>query len=309
MKKIVSLLFLIIIIAGCKGYKTDKQAEEAYAESDSTWIADTVYNDGLRYCYGTVWTGDRLLISNFGGDTFDPLDVSGKGYIMQLKDGKLSPYLNADELNSPKGMAVMDNLLFVADVNCILVFDMNNLNSKPQVIPFAPGEVFVSDLAVVNNWIYASVRDASLVYRGQIVDKANIAATDMEVYTVEVSGPNGIDIYNDSIFIASYPLNDSIGMRNSIYLDMNINTLNPQLYKLENLPGYYCGVAYDGKNKTLYYTDNIDGQLRSENMLNGNNKLLFPEKIMLSPQMLTVADGKLYVPDADVSRLYVFTVK
>lgn len=310
MKKGLLFIGFLIMLAGCKGYKTDKQAEESYAKTDSTWVADTVYQAGLQYCYGTVWTGDRLLISNYGGTSSDPLNVDKTGYIMQLKDGQLSEYIPAGTLMAPKGMAVSGNYLFVADVNCVQVFDMTDLQKTPQVMQLPAGNLFVSDVAVQlqDSLLYASVKDAGLIYRAQIKDLANVANATMDVFLPTVSGPNGMDSYKDTLYVCSYPQNDSIGMENAIYMVLNTMDLNPMLYKLESLPGYYCGVQYDPATRMVYYTDDINGQLRSINMVNGENKLLLPEKILQAPQMLTLNGDKLYVPDVAASRVYVFTV-
>ena len=158
---------------------------------------------------------------------------------------------------------------------------MKDLEAKPQVIPFEPGNVYVSDLAFSGNWLYATVRDASLIYRGEIVDPANVAQTDMEIFTVEISGPNGLQILQDTLLVASYPLQDSIGMRNTIYIDYDVKTIDPQFFKLESMPGYYCGIAYLPKTKMLYYTDDINGQLREFNLKTGLNKIIIPPKIFL----------------------------
>ena len=309
MKKGLFFIGFLMLLVGCKGYKTDKQAEVAYAKTDSTWIADTVYQAGLQYCYGTVWAGDRLLISNYGGTVSDPLNIEKTGYIMQLKDGILSEYIPAGTLMAPKGMTVLGNYLFVADVNCVMVFDMTDLKKAPQVIQFPENNLFVSDLVIgQDSLLYASVRDAGLIYRAEANQPENIGNATLDVFLSTVSGPNGLAMYQDTMYICSYPQNDSIGDQNSIYMVLNVKDLNPMLYKLESLPGYYCGIQYNPKTRMVYYTDRINGQLRSINMKTGANKLLLPEKILLSPQMLTLQGDKLYVPDVDASRLYVFTI-
>jgi hypothetical protein len=303
------LLILINACGGCKSYKTEKGLKEAYAKTDSTWVADTIYRSGLQYCYGTVWANDRLLISNYGGEQLDPLNISKTGYILQLKQGVLSEYIPAGKLMAPKGMAVYNNHLFVADINCVMVFDMNNLQKDPQIIPFPEGNLFVSDLVFRDNFLYASVRDVNLIYQVEIEDIDEVGEADLDVFLPTVDGPNGMAVYKDTMYICSYPTNDSIGERNSIYMVLNMLDVSPMLYKLESLPGYYCGIQYNPDTRLVYYTDRINGQLRSINMVTGNNKLLFPQKIMLSPQMLTLHDGLLYVPDVDASALYVFTVQ
>lgn len=324
MKKIIAFIFLAVMVAGCSGNKQkspdgmteqkleklETEAEKDYAKSAGTWIPDTVYADGLKYCYGTVWAGDRLLISNYGGETLDPLGVGGKGYIMQLKDGVLSEYIPAGgSLNSPKGMAVYGDYLFVADISSVLVYNMKNLKAKPQIFPLPANNVFVSDLAFRNNFLYVTVRDMGSVYMAEIKDPANVMNAEMDLYLSTISGPNGLAINKDTMYVVSYPANDSIGERNGIYMILNLNDVQPMPRKLESLPGYYCGIQYDPATRMVYYTDDINGQLRSIDMNTGDNKLLFPEKIMLAPQMLTLANGKLYVPDVDGSKLYVFTIK
>ena len=230
------------------------------------------------------------------------------GYISQLKDGIMSVYIGPGSLMTPKGLAIYQNHLFVADINSVKVFDMTDLSLAPHIIAFPEGNMFVSDLTFNNNILYASVLDAGLIYSAEIQDVDSIESITLDIIETIIDGPNGICAYKDTLYINSYPYRDSIGQQNGIYMMLNTTMPQEPLYKLEQLPGYYCGIVYEPNDRMVYYTDQIKGQLRSIDMNTGENLSVFPEGIMQSPQMLSIGAGKLYVPDVAESKVYEFTI-
>jgi hypothetical protein len=109
--------------------------------------------------------GDLYLVSNINGE---PLDHDGNGFISRLRpNGHLLTLKWIDgakegvELNAPKGMAVSGDTLFVADIECVRLFDRRSGDPLGSVCP--DGASNLHDLAV--EWrgpLYVTDRSGSL---------------------------------------------------------------------------------------------------------------------------------------------------
>jgi sugar lactone lactonase YvrE len=92
---------------------------------------------------------DLYLVANINGS---PLGVDGNGYISQVApDGtfKAGKWIEGGKqgvtLNAPKGMALHDQRLFVADITHVRIFDRES--GAPRGAVRIPGATFVNDLA------------------------------------------------------------------------------------------------------------------------------------------------------------------
>lgn len=145
----------------------------------------------------------HYYISNANGD---PDAKDNNGFITKLDhEGKVvNPrFIQGGEggtvLHAPKGMAIVNTLLYVADIDAIRVFDLTTGRSTavvlvtslhdPKLTP-APG---LSDLAVATNGIlYATDTAANTIYR---IDPAHDHAIRILVRDTGLSGPRGIAIH------------------------------------------------------------------------------------------------------------------
>jgi hypothetical protein len=92
---------------------------------------------------------DMYLVSNINGQ---PLDVDNNGFISRLTpDGKVETLKwieggkNKVTLNAPKGLAVVGDVLYVADIDAVRLFDKKT--GAPQGEVKVPGATFLNDLA------------------------------------------------------------------------------------------------------------------------------------------------------------------
>ena len=162
-----------------------------------------VLTRNLQICYSVCPYQDGLLISNWGTDSINPLNQEGKGYIAFHKEGVTSILIPADgTLSAPKGMAVKDDYLFVADVNKVVVYNLNETSGQPQVIPFPEGNDFVSDVVIVGNVLLASVTNTSSIYALDISNLAHIDVGSLAVYAV-VPGATSLCVSDYHLFIGS----------------------------------------------------------------------------------------------------------
>jgi hypothetical protein len=134
---------------------------------------------------------DVYLVANINGEATGADDdgfisrVSPDGEILELKwiDGATGDFT----LNAPKGMAFMFNLLLVADIDHVRVF--NRMNGAHMADWPIPGAVFLNDIAVApTGAVYVTDTGANTLYRFD--DGTPVAVASGE----EFGNPNGVDI-------------------------------------------------------------------------------------------------------------------
>ena len=98
-------------------------------------------------------TNDLYLVSNINGK---PLDADGNGFISKFTPDGAGATLkwieggkNKVTLNAPKGMAIVGDLLYVADLDTVRIFDRKT--GSPAGDVKVPGAVFLNDLAVTSD--------------------------------------------------------------------------------------------------------------------------------------------------------------
>lgn len=140
---------------------------------------------------GTLYypEGPYILISNIQGS---PTAKDGKGYISALNlDGKLiHPYFIRKNLDAPKGMALQDGILYVADIDRVQAFQLSKKGGS-----FLPGKSFslkkkgakfLNDCALLN-------KETLLVTDTQkdIIWAIHLSTRDIAVWR-SLPSPNGI---------------------------------------------------------------------------------------------------------------------
>ncbi|MFB9991948.1 SMP-30/gluconolactonase/LRE family protein [Deinococcus oregonensis] len=128
---------------------------------------------------------DQYLVSNVNGT---PLAQDNNGYISRVSpEGKvldlkwIQSGVGGVTLNSPTGMTVVGNILYVADVHSIRKFDLKT--GKPRGNITVPGTSFLNDLTSdAAGTVYAS--DMGAVYGAQGFEPAGTDA----VYKISRSG-------------------------------------------------------------------------------------------------------------------------
>lgn len=263
-----------------------------------------IFNEGLRYCESTYPYEGGILIANFGSTQLDPLNTEGKGYIVRYKEGASEVLIPADgNLSGPRGMYLRDGRLFICDVNKIVVYNLSNREEAPRVIALPEGEAFVNDLAAEGNNLYASVTNTGHIFRLDITDPAQPG--DPELW-LEIAGPNGLVIRDGVMYVASYSPDGQARSEHVIYRIADLQ--NPVAEPFVTVPGQYDGIAFSGDGKSLYVTNwapagisRIDMQTREISPVE-----LPLEQPFIGPADMTVADGKIYVPDLPNSRVVIF---
>lgn len=127
-------------------------AEKPAAVADAPMA---VVSEGLSTPESVLWDATRNVwyVSNINGS---PLDKDDNGYILRLSaDGaKLDsvPFINGADaditLNAPKGLALVGDTLWVADIDAVRAFDVTTGNTVTTLELGAQNATFLNDVAV-----------------------------------------------------------------------------------------------------------------------------------------------------------------
>lgn len=141
---------------------------------------------------------DCYFISNINGE---PNARDNNGFITKLdRDGKViaAQFIRGGDgktvLHAPKGMAIVDQLLYVADLDALRAFDVKTGKSVATV-SFAgqPGPIaLVAVAADPHGMLYASDMDANVIYR---IDPAKQHAVSVLVRDTALAGPRGLAVH------------------------------------------------------------------------------------------------------------------
>jgi len=136
-----------------------------------------------------------LYVSNVNGN---PSDVDGNGYITKLGlDGKLITQHWIEGLNAPKGMAIIGDTLYVADINELVAIDIANNKISQRFL--AKEAKFLNDVvADANGTIYVSDMATNTLYR------LNDNKFESWINDAKLENPNGLLIEGEDLIIGSW---------------------------------------------------------------------------------------------------------
>jgi sugar lactone lactonase YvrE len=156
---------------------------------------------------------DRYLVSNVNGR---PVDVDNNGYISDLSpDGKVTNarWIEGGKkkvtLNAPKGMAIVKDVLYVADLDTVRMFDIKTGAPKGEVK--LEGATFANDVAAAEDGkIYVS--DSGLKMEGSdfkptgtdavwVIEKGKAKPL---AKSADLKGPNGLLVDGKTVLVAPF---------------------------------------------------------------------------------------------------------
>lgn len=195
----------------------------------------------------------RLFISNINGA---PLELNGKGYIsMASNQGKMLKQVWAKGMDAPKGLAVVEDRLYVADMQRVHVVDLNSGEIIKQ-LKAADAKMLNDVTAAPDGSVYVSDMLGGSIYR--------VTANSIERWfsAEQLPHPNGLYWHENSLLIAGWgkPMNNdfSTDTPGTLYrLDPSSKALSVVVsgYQLGNLDG----VEVHGD--AMYISDWISGEL------------------------------------------------
>ena len=157
-------------------------------------FASTVTVEGFSSPESTIVNKNDLYVSNVGKE-LKPTQKDGDGFISKLDvNGKIKELHFIDGLDAPKGMGIVGNTLFVADINTLRGFD---LSTKKEIFNVVfEGVNFLNDITVKDsNTLFIGASDTSAIYEVNIASKSYKKLMDFTV-------TNGL-FYEDGILYAA----------------------------------------------------------------------------------------------------------
>lgn len=293
MKKILLVLTMAAMVAACG---TGKKAESAI----------TIISDSLAFPESVLFIGDQMIVPNFGTSELNPLNTEGKGYVSLITDTVVVTMLQNDgNLSAPKGTYIIDDsILFIADVNKLVIYDLLNLEKGVKTVTFPEQDLMLNDIAVKDSTMYITVSNTGNIYSLNIKDPRNIDSTSLTFYT-NVLGANGIAINGNSMYIASFPTDMIVTPESVIYEIQDIT--NPVITKLNTQGGQYDGLAFSEDGKKMYYSNWIGGEIGYIDMDTKQTTVLDLGEVELAgPGRIALHKGSLYIPDMPNSRIIVY---
>lgn len=155
MKSNFSLVLLAAVLFSCTGETENQETTEAttnQAAAEPTltkvWETDTIMTTAESTLYDK--NENIIYVSNIDGD---PSGKDGKGFISIMRpDGSVRQLKWVTGLNAPKGMAMMDDKLYVTDIDELVeinIADSTVTNRYP-----VQGAAFLNDAATDGEKVY-----------------------------------------------------------------------------------------------------------------------------------------------------------
>lgn len=243
MRKKLTLLLILMSMAfvSCRtgNRKSEASTSEQFKQFKITevWRTDTI----LMTPESVIYDGarDLLYVSNMN---LEPRMKDGNGFISRVDmNGNILDLHWIDGLSSPKGLAIVGDTLYAADVDELVLMDINAGMIIRKIL--IPGGKMINDITSdADGTLYISDSDADKIYQysnGKISDWM----------TEGLSGPNGLLIDGERILIASQGSNDyaSADMRTKekVLLTENINHADGIAFT--GIPGYYFVSDWNGE--------------------------------------------------------------
>lgn len=232
---LISILIVFFVLCAPLVAQSPPSAQAGLTE---IWRTDGVLNTCESVLYNEDL--DLLFVSCINGS---PAEKNGKGFIALLEpDGNIKTLEWVTGLNGPKGMGILDEKLYVADIDELVVIDIKKAKVSDRIK--VEGASFLNDIAIgADGKIYFTDSDTGIVwiYRDG----------DLKQWITEgLSRPNGLYIEADRVLLTSSGSQD-LRIINKSSGEMKVATTEI---------GHGDGVEFTGKDG-YYITSSWSGEV------------------------------------------------
>lgn len=200
-------------------------------------LADKNIIEGFNSPESVVRDGQYLYLSNVGVK-LEPGAKDGDGYIAKLDaKGNIVKKDFITGLDAPKGLAVLGDTIYAADIDHLLGF---NLKSGEKVFDLnfsAEQTAYLNDVAVGDGGkLFVSATDINKIFKVNVKEKTYLDVG------VTVSGPNGLwfDAKTNRLYVAGFASNEGKASGEVGVVDLSQKTASYR--KIIDRPGYYDGI-------------------------------------------------------------------
>lgn len=230
--------------ASCSGNSKNNQEFEQLFEINN-----------LSHPESALIHGESIFISEMGPDTEDIKNADGDLVKYFLNGKKDQGFTLRAPLHSPMGMAIKDDLIFVADIDRVVAIDLASGEKAYEVSLEEEGANFLNDLVLVKRkWLLVTATNLKKVFAINL-ETQNYIELELDL---KGSAPNGLayDGKNGALYIAANERHElgepGNGRLLERYLDENLRLI-PSLSRSAYLGKFLDGVTLD--DKSIYLSD------------------------------------------------------
>jgi len=279
------LIFTALSLGGCSEDSQEENqtpqvtSEEKTAENNTTQLELVWEAQGFNNPESVIYdpASDVLFVSNVNGS---PVDKVGNGYISKvLLDGTMLSKQWVIGLNAPKGLAIYEGTLYVADIDTLVVIDIasGTISNRYQV----DDAKFLNDVA--------ANKDGKIFVTDMVLNRIHCFCDDqfsIWLESPELENPNGLHTEEENLILAAWGVmtegfaTEVPGHLKSIsFKDKSITSLGGE--PIGNLDG----VESDGSDG-YYVTDWMVGKLYQINKAGDATLLLELEQGMADLEVI-----------------------
>lgn len=152
-------------------------------------LSASAQDQGLTFPESVISDGKYLYVDNIG-EGMNPGTKDGNGYISKLSlDGKLiTKSITTEKLDAPKGSAIVDGVLYVADIDRIVGIDLKTGNKTAELSFASEKTSFLNDVVAKDaHTLFVSATDVGKVYEVTLGRELSY-----KTLPVAVAGANGM---------------------------------------------------------------------------------------------------------------------
>lgn len=191
------VLSLGVLLVSCKSEKTKEAMPEAAPAAPAVkthklvqkWETDTI----LKVPESVIFDAKNQVLYAANIDGKEPWGKDGKGSIAKIGlDGKIIDVEWVKGLQAPKGMGILNDKLYVADLTDIVVIDITKASIASRIK--VPGSKGLNDISIdASGVIYVTDSQGKRLYRVE-----NNSAT---IVVDSLSGPNGVLVSGADLYL------------------------------------------------------------------------------------------------------------
>jgi hypothetical protein len=253
--------------------------------------------------------GGDVFVSNLGVK-LEPTVKDGDGFISRLdRQGNIKTLKWADQLNGPKGLIVVDGVLYVADIDRVLGYRVRDGKQVFALDMASTGSVFLNGFARYDNRrLLLSATDISKVF---VIDLPKKSFSEMQ-FDTPPKGPNGMKKTGSRLMVVEWGTDSQPNGNIKTY---RLEGLQAKLEKAYDVTpsGYFDGIVDLGANRWLISNwvkfepagvlQMLDTRTGKVSAVNLKTPIAGPADMFLDDQ------SKLWVPGMMEGKVYRMTVR
>ena len=259
---------------------------------------------GFEAPESVIKSGNKLFVSNIGGTKPDPMAADSNGFISELStDGKIiHRKFQKGILNAPKGLDIVKDILYTADINRVVGF---NIHTGEQVFELSIPAIMLNDICKVDDSHICVTETMS--GRVMLVDLKDKSIR----FLGSITGANGV-IYDEKTSML-YAVGMGVNMAGGKIYSRDIKSQDTLFQELQNSPtGIFDGLEmYD--NHHLLASDwvsftSAQGRLVVYDL---ENHTTISYKVNAGPADITYdrSSGIVYIPEMMKNSLLIQKLK